>query len=328
MTNQSQFNWPRFRHSLLEMEMKEDSKIENFCTEITFVERPYNLNNYVKSDTPMEVISLMKDTMISAQRIIPLFIEKCKQGTEIDSRKLEAFYPVLRRFCENFPNQSIECNIGELHFHLNHLLVVVLKIIGPGNEEYSIAWGAEKWERFESDIDYLINMAASEYCSIKFAESKRMYYPSNSLFSEVVQAVLTNAGQANLPKIIRNDCVLPLIPNGETKKLEDGIWILEKTVGTRLGLFGSVFLPKFTITRVIMFYSRLSGPKQSYKWNLEGPITFEASSISEKAIDMPQGAPTIEWTNLVKNARSKAELIPEPFESSSASRILKSFEEY
>ena len=153
------FNWPRFRHSVLETKMIENTKIEDICTEMIFVERPTDLTDYNNSDTPTELITFMKNIMLEVQTIIPLFIGKCKTGAVTSIAEIEAFHCVLRRFCKNFSNQAIECNIGELHFYLNHLLAVIINIIGRPGETLSLSWTEKKWDEFAQNTNFMLNLA-------------------------------------------------------------------------------------------------------------------------------------------------------------------------
>ena len=110
--------------------------------------------------------------------------------------------------------------------------------------------------------------------------------------------------------------------------VNEGTWVIKKTTGPRTGLFGWLQTPKFHIYRMVVFYSRLTGPDINYTWKLEGPITFAIGQASEKSIEMPQDAPIVEWNNIDKMAMRNSELLPEPFSSTLNSRILKPYNEY
>lgn len=306
------------------------TKIEDICTEILYVKKISSVPG-ANEDVDMEMWEFFRDKMLSVQRMTHKISNFCIRANEEADKegdvRYDGFYKSLKRFCCRFSNQAIEHHVGEFRFSLNNLLMVLINALKTVKPQ-KINFGIRDPESFRKDISYLLNSAVSDLCTGVFAKTKNFIYPINGLYQELEELVQDALQDVTGPSLEFNNSVLPMSDEGDTIVVGSGTWLLRETTGPRVGLFGNNQIPEHRIFRLIMFYSKQTGPKKNYTWDLNGPITFEFGTASEKSIEMRQAAPIIEWQDLVRQACRNAELLPEPFSSIMGSRILKAYTIY
>ena len=331
---ETRFTWPRARNSVLKTKLVNGTFTEHSCMEALFVEK---VNERYNETEMIQIGRKWGESSMLSEIAIPIFVGICKntvnEGPDSERiRRYKNFYVTLNQFYEKHSNVYMELNIGKVHFHLNHLMVVIGQIVAHAKRD-DLELGIQDFVVLKKNVTYLFHLAASEELNIALSKCKKVKYPETSLFGETMQLILESKESTLPPTIQLNNEIKPVsVDNGIAEEfsieLGEGIWLLVTIIGPRVGLFGHTVIPKYRVCRFIRFFSRVWGPGEGAFWNLNGFISFDFGTTSQKVLEISVKASDDQWRELKMDAINKKEFLPEPLASTTAFRILGSYAEY
>ena len=248
-----------------------------------------------------------------------------KQQSKNVNYRYVSFYGALVDFYKRFSSEKRRnIHIGALHFKINLIFEVMRQMITDWRSD-QMDLGIKCPSIFERNVNFLFDIVAGEAVNIRVANEVAAYYPSGMIIKETIE-LLNDKNRFMGASLNMIEEVTPTPPFGLSCSVFQGAWMLVAAVGEPGMLFGT---SGFREIRLVMFYSKLSGPTRNHIWDLTGHITFHFGTNCIKALTY-ENASDEEFQNMLDwelAAKKSSELMPEPFISSPQKRFTASYSE-